>query len=651
MVRQYLVLLEGMLALPERPVSLVPMMSDREREQILVEWNATSVDYPRDRCIHELFEEQAKRTPQAIAVMFGEEELSYGELDERSGQLARYLRRLGVAAGARGAICIEPSVEMVVGLLGILKAGAAYVPIDPNYPQERISFMLADTEAAVLLTRKGLAAPFSGSGIKIVCLDGDWETAERLDDAPQRSRAAESGDVAYVIFTSGSTGKPKGVCVPHRAVNRLVVNCDYVQLDADDVVAQVSNCCFDAATFEIWGALLNGSRLVGIEQEHLLSPESFSVELARRGVTTLFVTTALFNELVYQRPDIFCKVRNVLFGGEECDPGAVRKVLESGTPERLLHVYGPTETTTFATWYPIPANQSCAGRIPIGRPIANTEIYLLDCHLHPVPVGMAGEIWVGGEGVASGYLNRPELTAERFVPSPFVPGQRLYRTGDLGRFLPDGNIDFLGRLDNQVKIRGFRIELGEIESVLRQHPYVGAAAAVVRENSDGGKQLVAYFVSNSSGSIPDQAELREFVRNKLPAYMLPSAFVVLDRLPLTPNGKIDQKALPAPTFNQGRAGFVAPRNDTEKTVAEVWSALLNVEGIGADDNFFQLGGHSLLATRVVSRLRSIFGFDIPLHILFENATVAAIAEFIDSARWATGGAFLSVVADREEFAI
>jgi amino acid adenylation domain-containing protein len=649
MVRQYVALLEGMLALPERPVSLVPMMSDREREQILVEWNATRVDYPRDRCIHELFEEQAKRTPQAIAVMFGEEELSYGELDERSGQLARYLRRLGVAAGARSAICIEPSVEMVVGLLGILKAGAAYVPIDPNYPQERISFMLADTQAAVLLTRKGLASQFSGSGIRIVCLDGDWETSQATGTGETRE-SSTAGDTAYVIFTSGSTGKPKGVCVPHRAVNRLVVNCDYVQLDADDVVAQVSNCCFDAATFEIWGALLNGSRLVGIEQERLLSPKSFSVELARHGVTTLFVTTALFNELVHERPDIFCKVRNVLFGGEECDPGAVRKALESGAPERLLHVYGPTETTTFATWYPIPANQSCAGRIPIGRPIANTEIYLLDSHLHPVPVGMAGEIWVGGEGVASGYLDRPELTAERFVPSPFVPGQRLYRTGDLGRFLPDGNIDFLGRLDNQVKIRGFRIELGEIESVMRQHPCVGAAAAVVRDNSNGGKQLVAYFVSSSSGST-DQAELREFVRKKLPDYMVPSAFVVLDRLPLTPNGKIDQKALPAPTLNQGRAGFVAPRTDTEKTVAEVWSTLLNVEGIGADDNFFQLGGHSLLATRVVSRLRSIFGFDIPLHILFENATVAAIAEFIDSARWATGGAFLSVVADREEFAI
>jgi acyl-coenzyme A synthetase/AMP-(fatty) acid ligase/acyl carrier protein len=452
--------------------------------------------------------------------------------------------------------------------------------------------------------------------------------------------------VAYVIFTSGSTGKPKGVCVPHRAVNRLVVNCDYVKLGAEDVVAQISNCCFDAATFEIWGALLNGSRLVGIEREDVLSAERFSAELSKHGVTTLFVTTALFNELVHERGDIFRQVRNVLFGGEECDAGAVRRVLEGGPPQRLLHMYGPTETTTFATWYQIRAEQSCEGRIPIGRPITNTQVYILDDHLDAVPIGVAGEIWIGGDGVASGYLNRPELTAERFIPSPFVSGQKLYLTGDRGRFLPDGNVEFLGRRDEQVKIRGFRIELREIECVLREHPSVAAAVVVVREE-EGDKQVVAYVVLALLGSAPQEAEWREFLRKKLPDYMVPSAFVVLEKLPLTPNGKVDQKALPVPAPNPRRTGFVAPSNETEKTVAEVWSAVLNVQEVGVLDNFFQLGGHSLLATRVVSRLRSIFGLDIPVRMLFEHATVGATAEFIDGVRWAATGE-IPALTQREE---
>jgi acyl-CoA synthetase (AMP-forming)/AMP-acid ligase II/acyl carrier protein len=401
-----------------------------------------------------------------------------------------------------------------------------------------------------------------------------------------------------------------------------------VRLGPEEVVAQISNCCFDAATFEIWGALLNGSRLVGIERERVLSAESFSAELARHGVTTLLVTTALFNELTHERANIFGRLRNVLFGGEEADPGAVRKVLESGgAPQRLLNVYGPTETTTFATWYEVGPGQSWAGRIPIGRPIANTEVYVLDGHLNALPIAAAGEIWIGGEGVATGYLNRPELTAERFVQSPFVSGQRLYRTGDLGRFLPDGNIEFLGRRDHQVKIRGFRIELGEIDCVLRQHPGVAATAVVVREDN-GQKQLIAYFVAAASDQSPAPSELRDFLRRKLPDYMVPSVFVGLEKLPLTPNGKIDQNALPAPVPSQQGDGSVEPRNETERTVADVWSVVLNLEGIGIYDDFFELGGHSLLATRVVSRLCSIFGVEIPLRVLFDNPTVVALAEFI-----------------------
>ena len=628
MVRHYVALLEGILEEPDRPVSQVPMMAETERERILVQWNVTGVEYPRDRCIHQVFEEQVRRAPQAVAVVYGGgQELSYGELERRSVQLAGYLRSLGVGVGARVGICMEPSAEMIVGLLAILKAGGAYVPIDPGYPEERIVFMLAESEAGVLLSREGLAGRFSGKAIKIVCLDTGWESIEKVNDAGQQSRAAGPEDVAYVLFTSGSTGTPKGVCVPHRAVNRLVVNCDYVRLGPEEAVAQISNCCFDAATFEIWGALLNGSRLVGIARERVLSAESFSAELARHGVTTLVVTTALFNELVHERANIFGKVRNVLFGGEEADPGAVRRVLESGgPPQRLLNVYGPTETTTFATAYEVGPEHSWARRIPIGRPIANTEVYVLDSHLNAVPVGVAGEICIGGDGVATGYLKRPELTEERFIASPFAGGRRLYRTGDRGRFLADGNIEFLGRLDNQVKIHGFRIELGEIEAVLRQYPAVRESVVVVREDTPGDKRLVAYIVA-LQGPVPAESELGGFLKEQLPAYMVPSTFMFLDELPLTPNGKVDRRALPAPDrgrlIQQGTC--VAPRDILELRLTQIWEEILGLHPVGVTDNFFDLGGHSLLAVRLIARIHKQFGQKLPLPTLFHGATIERLA--------------------------
>ena len=655
LLSNYRTLLEGIIADPRQTISRLPLLTENERNQILVEWNATGVEYPRDRCIHELFASQARRDPQAIAAVFGEQKISYGELERRSGELAGHLRALEVSSEARVAICMEPSVEMIVGLLAILKAGAAYVPIDPEYPEERIAFILAESEAEVVLTHKGFAAQFAGKGIKSVWLDGGWEDIERIEDVePPLWPAGKPDDVAYVMFTSGSTGKPKGVRVPHRAVNRLVVNCDYLRLGPEDVVAQVSNCCFDAATFEIWGALLNGSRLAGIERERVLSAESFSAELARHQVTTVVVTTALFNELAHERADIFCTVHNVLFGGEQCDAGAVAKVIESrGPPQRLLNVYGPTETTTFATWYEIKAGQNFERRIPIGRPIANTEVYILDGHCNPVPVGVAGEIYIGGDGVAKGYLNRVDLTTERFIASPFVSGQRLYRTGDQGRFLPDGNIEFLGRLDHQVKVRGFRIELGEVEAALTVHPAVRQAVVCVRDDEGAVKtrQLVAYVVPvQGSGSAGLNERLRAFLKEKLPDYMVPSAVVVLKEFPLTSNGKIDRKALPEPVLDRERGGYVAPCGETEKAVAEAWSAVLCVENIGAQESFFGLGGHSLMVTRVISRLRSIFGIDIPLRVFFENPTVAAIAAYVEGAR-CTAGPFPAGTLDREEFVL
>jgi amino acid adenylation domain-containing protein len=640
LLRSYTTVLEGVAREPRQKISQLPLLSKVERDQILINWNATRVQYPRDRRVHELFEAQARRTPQAVAVAFGEQELRYGELDDRSRELGHYLRRLGVGSGAKVAICLEPSTDMIVGLLGILKAGAAYVPIDPDYPEERISFMLADTEAMLVLTCKSLAWRFSNNGIRTVCLDTGGESIERFDDGGQLSSAAgEPGDLAYILFTSGSTGQPKGVCVPHQAIVRLVVNCGYLQLSAEDVVAQVSNCCFDAAVFEIWGALLNGCRLVGIEREDVLSAERFSRQLRRHEVTTLVLTTALFNELVHERPDICGPVRNVLIGGEECDPGTVRKVLQSVPPQRLLNMYGPTETTTFATWYEIkgPA-ESCPCRIPIGRPIANTEVYILDSHLNPVPIGVVGEICIGGEGVANGYLNRPELTAERFIDSPFGLGRKLYRSGDLGRFLSDGNIEFLGRRDQQVKIRGFRIELGEIETALLTHPEVQQAVVCLRDADRAGKgedrHLVSYVVPADRGSAAGlQERLSAFLKRKLPGYMVPSAFVFLEKLPLTPNGKIDRQALPS--AEPAAEAYRPPRTPEEEILCGIYADLLSLDSVGINDNFFSLGGHSLLAMRLVNRVRSAFGVELSVRVIFEAPSIAELVAHMSGAKQAS----------------
>ena len=524
-------------------------------------------------------------------------------------------------------------MAMVVGLLGILKAGAAYVPIDPEYPEERVKLMLGEAEAAVLLT--GGSVDVSAE-IRTLKVEEIWQSFSMAGGERKPPVEGLSGeDEAYVIFTSGSTGKPKGVCVPHRAVINLVVKSDYVELGSEDVVAQISHCCFDAAVFEIWGALLNGCRLVGFGREDILSTQRFAAQLESHGVTTLFVTTALFNELVHERAGIFGSIRTVLFGGEECDVGAVRRVLQSAPPQRLLHMYGPTETTTFATWFEIrgPA-ENYAWRVPIGRPISNTQVYILDEHLEAVPIGAVGEIWIGGEGVAHGYLHE-ELTAERFIASPFVQGGRLYRTGDRGRFCADGNIEFLGRVDQQVKIRGFRIEPGEIETVLAGHPGVRQAVVCVRESdrAEKDKQLVSYVVladGQNTGRITE--ELSAFVKQKLPDYMVPSAVVILDKLPLTPNGKIDRRALPAPSRQRQTEGYREPRTPQEEILCGIYAELLALKRVGINDNFFALGGHSLLAMQVVSRVRRALALEFPVRAIFEAPTVAQLVTRLAEAR-------------------
>ncbi|MEH2284582.1 MAG: amino acid adenylation domain-containing protein [Nostoc sp.] len=609
------------------------VLNEQERHKILVEWNDTTVDYPQHLCIHQLFEAQVEKTPDSIAVVFKEEQLTYQELNHRANKIAHYLRSasLGVGPEVLVGICVERTLEMIVGLLGILKAGGVYVPLDPTYPKERLSFMLSDSQVQVLLTQEKFAEGFASSGTKVVCLDTDWELVnQHSQENPTRNVTAEN--LAYVIYTSGSTGTPKGVAVPHRAVNRLVCNTNYIKFVPSERVAQASNTSFDAATFEIWGSLLHGATLVVIPQNVVLSPQHFAAYIREQGISVLFLTTALFNQLASIVPQAFKDLRYLLFGGEAVDIKSVKAVLINGSPQQLLHVYGPTESTTFSCWYLVEDIPEEATNVPIGRPLSNTQIYILDAQLQPVPVGTPGELYIGGDGLARGYLNARELTEEKFIPHPFenAEGSRLYKTGDLARFLPDGNIEFIGRVDHQVKIRGFRIELGEIEALLSQHPDVQQAVAIAREEIPGDKRLVAYIVPNQKLDV-SASTLRRYLQEKLPNYMVPAVFVILNSLPLTPNGKVDRQNLPAGdrTRPDLEETFLAPRNPIEETLAVIWTELLALKEIGVNDNFFYLGGHSLIATQILSRVREVFQVELSFNHIFENPTIAGLAQLIE----------------------
>jgi amino acid adenylation domain-containing protein len=639
MAEHFRVLLEAIDADADARVSALPVLTAAERRRVLFDWNRTTTDFPAGLGIHQLFETQAAATPQAVAVIDGERRLSYGELNARANRLARYLRRAGVGPEALVGVYMERSLDLVVALLGILKAGGAYVPLDPSYPAERLAFMLADAGAPVLLTQRALAGSQPEYGGRTICLDGE---ADRIAQEPADDlEAGASGDsLAYVLYTSGSTGKPKGVMVEHRAVNRLVVNTDYVRLGPDDVVAQASNASFDAATFEIWGALLHGARLVVIDKGALLSPADLAAAIERHRIGVLFLTTALFNQLAARAPGVFRGLRQVLFGGEAVDPRWVDEVVRQGPPERLLHVYGPTETTTFATWHRVRQVTPEGATVPIGRPIANTTLYVLDRYRNPVPIGVPGELYVGGPGVARGYLNRPELTAERFVADPFsgAPGAHLYRTGDLVRSLPDGSVEFVGRLDQQVKIRGFRIEPGEIEAVLGEYPGVEEAVVAVQDGGAAGKRLIAYIVPVPGLRAAPAAEgLREHVRGRLPEYMVPAAYVTLPALPLTVNGKVDRGVLPAPdaaAFGSG-AGSIAPRTPVERGLVEIWERLLGVESLGVTDDFFDVGGHSLLVVSLLTEVERVFGRRLPLATFFQATTIEQLGAVLDAGGTAT----------------
>ena len=621
------ILLTGIVADPAARLADLPLLAAGEREQ-LAAWNRTATAYPREATIPALFADQARRAPEAVAVVAGDEALTYGELAARAGILAKRLRDAGVVAETPVVLLLERSAGMVVAALAVLAAGGAYVPLDPKDPAERLRYVLADTGAPVVIARGGLPEGIPGEGFRTLLLDSEELAAANGQDIPE---LPSPGNLAYVIYTSGSTGRPKGVAVPHQAVARLVRETDYLQLAPGDRVAHLSNPAFDAAIFEVWGALLNGATLVVVPREVTLSPRRLAAEIAARGISAIFLTTALFNLLVREDPRALRTPRAVLFGGEAVDPATVAACLTAGPPERLLHVYGPTEGTTFTTWHRVQAVEGGATTVPIGLPLANTTVHVLDRWGGAVPLGVPGELHAGGDGVARGYFGRPDLTAERFVPDGqgTVPGARLYRTGDLVRRLASGAsgaIEFLGRIDGQVKIRGFRIEPGEIEAALLAQPGVAAATVLVREDGPGERRLIAY-VAAPQGDLA-LAALREGLRARLPEPMIPAAFVILAALPLNPNGKVDRRALaaidPEPAGDAGE-DWVAPRTPLEELVAAIWCEVLGVERVGAHESFWDLGGHSLVATKVLARLHEAIDVELPLQALFEHPTPAGLA--------------------------
>ncbi|HEY2360413.1 MAG TPA: amino acid adenylation domain-containing protein [Candidatus Angelobacter sp.] len=625
-------LLGAMVADDTQAVGRLPLLEASERHRVLYEWNETRTEFPSDKCVHELFEEQVTRTPAAVAVVFEEEELNYAELNARANQLAHYLRELGVRPDDRVAICAERDLEMIIALVAVLKAGGAYVPLDPAYPAERLRFMLEDSAPVVLLTSSHLKNLFVGIGDSLPVLDltaatPPWQ--ERPETNPARdAMGLDPQHLAYVIYTSGSTGTPKGVLVTHLNVVRLVRNTNYVDFTPPQTIGQLSSVAFDAATFEVWGALLNGCRLAMIPRFDVLAPETLARQLQNLQVSTLCLTTPLFNECIRTQPNIFHRMDQIIFGGEICDPQSIRQALKKPPQRGLFHLYGPTEITTFASYFPVETVRE-RGTVPIGRPLANTRIYILDAHGEPAPVGVTGELYIGGTGVARGYLNCPELTAEKFLKDPFTKDAngRMYRTGDLGRWLADGNIEFLGRNDFQVKIRGFRIELGEIEARLREQEGVQEAVVLVREDTAGDKRLVAYYTAREQSSVGAET-LRAHVATKLPEYMVPAAYVGLESWPLTPNGKLNRKALPAP---EGDAYVVrqyeAPQGAIEELLAGIWAELLKLDQVGRQDNFFALGGHSLLAVTLSERMRRN-GFAVDIRAVFATSTLAELATTI-----------------------
>jgi amino acid adenylation domain-containing protein len=619
----------------EQKLSELPLLTAAEQHQLLVEWNQTQIDYPQDQCIHQLFEQQVEKTPDAVAVVFENQQLTYRQLNQRANQLAHYLQKLGVGPEVLVGICVERSLEMAIALLGILKAGGAYVPLNPNQPQQRLDFMLQDAECSILLTQVRLTETLRTYTGKVIYLDADWELIA-LEQETNPTSNIQATNLAYLIYTSGSTGKSKGVMVEHSSL----VNAYYAWEKAYQLGTQVrchlqmANFSFDVFTGDFVRALCSGGKLVLCPRELLLESEKLYQLMYQQQVDCAeFVPVVLRNLVEYleksqQKLDF---MRLVLCGSDSWYGAEYQRFSAVvGQQTRLINSFGVTEATIDSSYFEHTTEELAAQQlVPIGKPFANSQLYILDANLQLVPIGVIGELYIGGKGLARGYHRRPDLTAQKFIPHIFSQqsSTRLYKTGDLVRYLPDGNIEFFGRIDNQVKIRGFRIELGEIEAVLTQHPAVNETVVVVREDIPGNKRLVAYIVAH--GFLPT-ADIRNFLKDKLPDYMIPSAFVQLDILPLTHNGKINRQALPVPKIlsSELSTNYQAPKSEIEKNIAKVWKQVLQVEKVGIHDNFFDLGGHSLLVVQINMKLREILNRDLSIVEIFQNPTIKSLAEHL-----------------------
>ena len=659
MARHFERLLEGLLTEPRSRITGIQMLSEVEEHQLLAEWSNACKEHSHVECVHELFEAEVEFFPETIALVFEQKQLSYFELNRRANRLADHLRSLDVGPEVQVGVCIERSLEMVIALLAILKSGAAYLAIDPSYPEERLAFMLGDSSVAVLLTQQPLIATLPRFVSRILSLDSEGQPISTASDAspdngmlsqralpPARqpaslrepsnanpARRSSPENAAYVTYTSGSTGQPRGICIPHRGVVRLVRNANFAELDEEQTFLHLAPISFDASTFEIWGCLLHGGRLVVAPPGHPSLAELAGI-LKEQQITTLWLASGLFHLMAEEQMESLGQLRQLLAGGDVLATRWAERFLDQVRDCKLINGYGPTENTTFTACYHATAG-GWSGSVPIGRPISKTEVYLLNAMMSPVPTGVRGELYAGGDGLARGYQGHAKLTAERFVPHPHSEkaGERLYRTGDVARYLTDGNVSFVGRLDDQVKVRGFRVELGEVESALRDHPALSQSVVLADADERGQKRLVAYVVPREAAQ-PSVAELRRHLTERLPAYMIPAAYVVVDNLPITPHGKVDRNALPRLKLGLPEPGFgyTEPRTPIEEILVDIWRQVLRVDHIGRDDNFFDLGGHSLIATQVISRVKGMLKADLPVSSLFENPTVSALAELVGRAR-------------------
>ncbi|MEG4490496.1 amino acid adenylation domain-containing protein [Microcoleus sp. D3_18_C4] len=633
LAEQFYALVQSVATNPQTAIDKLEMLSDRARHQLLVEFNSTKADYQLDKCVHQLFEEQAERWPHRIAAVCENQQITYSELNARANKIAHYLQQLGIKPEVIVGICADRSLEAIAGILGILKAGGAYLPLDPAMPTERLALLVQNAQTPVLLTQQHLIKNLPETQAHIVCLDTDLPSF-----SPTTFVSASPENLAYIIYTSGSTGTPKGVAIEHRQLlNYLHGIQEKLNLPSGANYATVSTFAADLGNTVIFPALCSGGCLHIISQERATDSESMGAYFQQHSIDCLKIVPSHLKALLSasNASQILPKKRLIL-GGEPLMWNLIETIQKYNPDCSIFNHYGPTETTVGVLTYQVKMQgDRISQTVPLGRPLPNTQIYLLDSHLQPVPVGVAGELYIAGAGLARGYLNQPELTAEKFIGNSLTqePETRLYKTGDLARYLPDGNIEFIDRVDRQVKLRGFRIELGEIEAALSHHPSVREAAVLLQENEPGNQRLVAYIVSHSKLSVQDSQlieSLRSFLKEKLPEYMIPSAFVLLKALPLTPNGKIDRQALPAPSIAANFTDtFVGPRTAGEEILAGIWSQLLNLKQVGIHDNFFDLGGHSLLITQLLAKVREIFQVELPLRVLFESPTVAGLAEKIE----------------------